>query len=197
MGRKPQASSNCHRHMIVNLSMKYLFTIVLFLSLSACSTLPLDSNWPDTIPQRSYFIDYYNQDRKHRQVVNQDEYLKWIHRFYFGWELYRRGWLQATDELVATINDSQQKAIAKEKSLLIGKLVAPEWAKNRAYRVINTKHIAIWGNAISESIVRGEQLAILDKILDDVTDLLARNIQPKEISKSRYYLLENFGDDFE
>jgi hypothetical protein len=175
----------------------YALALLSLLILSACSTIDLANDWPDNIPPRSYYVDYYKRDAKHQKIVSEQEYLIWIHRFYFGWELYRRGWLQATDELVATIYKLEAKNDAREKALLIGKLVSAEWAKESNHRVINTRHLSIWGNSLTESIIRGEQLKTLDEILTDVNDLLAGKLKPADIKIDRYYVVEAFPDNFE
>jgi hypothetical protein len=179
--------------------MKCSHTVFLvILSCAACSIYkPVPSEWPDNIPSRSYFVEYFQKDPEHQKIVSEQEYLTWIHRFYFGWELYRRGWLQATDELVDTLNSNEDKVSAKRKSLLIGKLVAPEWAKDKRHRVINTRHLSTWGNSLMESKLRNEQLVILDRILIDVRDLLSYKIKPEDIKGDRYYSLDPFPTDFE
>lgn len=169
-------------------------SILLCLFLSACATLPEDHQWPEGIPPKSYFTEYYSRDKAHQEVLSQSEYLTWVHRYYFGWQLYRRGWLQATDELLATLHDPEQKGYAHQKMIKLGTLIAPEWAKNHEYRVITTRHMLIWGNALNESVVRKEQMLTLDKIAEDVNDLLTGKIKPKHIHSNRYYVQEPFED---
>jgi hypothetical protein len=85
----------------------------------------------------------------------------------------------------------------KKKCITIGNLVAPEWAKSKGYRVINTHHLSVWGNTINQSIVENEQLEILDQILTDINALLDRKIKPADITPDRYYQLDTFGEDFD
>ena len=169
--------------------------LTLSLLVSGCSTYYKVKSWPEEIPSRSYFTDYYAQDTENQRLISEKEYLVWIHRFYYGWELYRRGWLRATDELVSTIDEPHEKVQARETSTTIGQLVAPEWAKNPNYRVINTRHLIIWGNALNESMIRDEQILILNQILSDVKALLDGDIKPKELASNRYYEPEEFGQD--
>lgn len=179
--------------------MKFAVLTVSLVFLAACSTTQRNlsqPNWPEQLPPLSYFTDYYAQDPEHQEVLSESGYLNWIKRFYLGWELYRRGWLQATDELVATLDDPEDKRIARERAEEIGRLVSPEWAKARNYRVINTRHLTIWGNALNKSMVKQEQLIMLDKILSDVKILLDRKLQPKDIASNRYYEPESFGGNF-
>ncbi|MGH1486763.1 MAG: hypothetical protein ACRBCI_11125 [Cellvibrionaceae bacterium] len=167
---------------------------------TACSSTPTNlgaDNWSEDLPPKSYFSAHYQQDSQQKYISTEENYLLWVKRFYFGWELYGRGWLKATNELVETLPNKNDRKEAKEKSLLIAKLVAPEWAKDKQYRVINTRHLIIWGNALNESTIKKEQLLILDRILRDVNTLLDRKIQPKDIASNRYYQPEAFGDNFQ
>jgi len=171
--------------------MKILTTLLLMLLLvTACSITTYTDIWPENIPSRNYFTHYYAQDKAHQNVLSQDDYLTWVHRFYFGWKLYKRGWLQTTDELKKTLSTVPEQQLAAQKMYELGRLVAPEWAKNTRYRVINTRHISIWGVSLTESINQGEQLMMLDSISRDVDALLAGTLQPRDIDYDRYYQYE-------
>lgn len=176
--------------------MKTILLILLTaLTLSACTTVNRASDWPESIPPKSYYIDYYATDIEHQHVLSLESYLVWIKRFYLGWELYSLGWLDVAEDVALTV-DEKERAKIKAKVLAIGKLVSPEWAKNKNHRVINTRHLGLWGSMINESIVRKEQEIMLDRIHADVIALLDRNILPEEITESRYYIMEVFGGDF-
>jgi hypothetical protein len=174
--------------------------LVSIVFLSACSSFDAkqkQDNWPAGLPAKEHFIAYYYHDRKQQEASTLDGYLMWVKRFYLGWELYRKGWLQATHELVETIDIPDEKLRAREKAFAIGKLVSAEWAKDKGHRVINTRHLSIWGNALNESTLQEEQLRMLDKILDDASTLLERKMQPRDIVQTRYYEAEPFGDNFQ
>lgn len=166
------------------------------LSLFSCSTAYRSDSWPASLPPQAYFVDYYIQDKANQEVLDLGEYLTWVKRFYLGWELYNQGWLKVADKLPQTLKSEEDKINSRNKVLNIGKLVAPEWAKDPRHRVINTRHLGIWGNAINESIVRSEQIQLLEKILTDVNDLLNKKIKPSDITSDRYYPVELFGGDF-
>ena len=170
---------------------------LIVLLLSSCSNLHPSQRWSEDIPPRDIFIDYYTRDQAHQQVLDQEGYLTWVHRFYWGWELYPRGWLQTTAEIIATLEAAEKRHKAQQKLKEMGRLVASEWAKNRHYRVINTRHLSIWGNALNESVICQQQLKTIDQILGDIKGLLAKQIRPQEIAYKRYYKLRAFGDDFE
>lgn len=180
----------------INCGMKRLLVAYFIFSvLTGCTTVQQNtSHWSDELPPRAYFENYYARDTEHQAVTSLNEYLLWIQRFYFGWEFYSRGWLQTTNELLETLTNEDEKQYARERSLLIAKLISAEWAKNKNYRVINTRHLVIWGEAVNRSIEKKEQIKILDRILVDVNDLLCEQIEPKMIADNRYYETPAFGD---
>lgn len=156
--------------------------------ISACTNHRLAENaWPTEMPSRSYFLTVYNADEDNKRVQTEDEYLKWIVRFYNGWELYRRGWIKMTDELMAQVENPAQAKEIKFKIDRIGRLVAGEWAKKSETRTIYLRHVSIWGNSLLESLDRGEPLPLINRINQDVDDLLARKIHPDVITAHRYY----------
>jgi len=176
--------------------MKFVVLLIAFgiLFLTSCSMAPGKDQWPTNIPPRSYFVEYYSRDIPHQAILNEEDYLTWVHRFYFGWELYGRGWLQATQELVDSLKTPKDKQYAQRVMLKVGALIAPEWAKNKRFRVINIGHISIWGNSLNDAIVRKEQLQTLDKIHKDVQALLQKKITPSVIDYDRYFKQEAFGN---
>jgi hypothetical protein len=168
------------------------------LLIASCSSAPNKDQWPNSLPSRAFFTDYYARDIANQQAITEHTYLTWIHRFYFGWELYSRGWLQATEEFEDSMKIAKDKPIAKRLMLETGRRIAPEWAKNKQHSVITTRHIVIWGNSINASIVNKNQMDTLTKIFNDVNALLERRMQPKEIIAERYYVTQAFSiqDDF-
>lgn len=154
--------------------------------MSACSLMPTASNWPADIPAITYFESYYDKNENFKEVGSKSEYLLWVKRFYFGSFLYSRGWKQATAEVLASISDLQKREEAEIKMREIGDLVAPEWAMNREGRIINTRHIVLWGNALSGSFDKGSQIDVIDAVLLDIKSLLARQLSPKDIQAERY-----------
>lgn len=176
--------------------MRILVLSALVCTIVACSTVPVaENNWPANMPPRDYFIEYYSQNKANQAVSTLDAYLLWITRFYQGWELYQRGWLQASDELIASVDNSADIPRARELTYELGRIVAAEWAKDKRFRVIHTKHLIIWGNAMAKSMVENEQLFILEKIILDANHLLLFELQSNEIAYNRYYQEEEFGID--
>jgi len=166
------------------------FVIILFVTLlvTACTSRHIThETWPEDMPSRSYFLDVYNADEENKQIQTQEEYFTWIVRFYEGWELYRRGWIKMTNELMAQVDNPHDAKEIKFKIDRIGRLVSGEWAKKSEKRCIYLRHVSIWGNSLLESLDRGEPLKLINKINRDVDDLLAHKLSPDVITANRYY----------
>jgi len=173
--------------------MKVLLLSIVVL-LSACVTAPKAEQWPQDMPPLAYFKAYYDRDDAHKQVLAEKAYLTWVYRFYNGWELYSRGWLQATDELADSLVLSDEKARGRALMDEIGLLIAPDWAKSDPHRTIKIRHVALWGNVILKGMVMDEQFPVLYKIRDDAQQMLAGNLDPKIVKKDRYVIEEDFAD---
>lgn len=163
--------------------------LMLVSTLFACSTQKLarDENWPATMPSRNYFVKAYEADEANKKVQTQQEYLTWIVRFYNGWELYGRGWTKMTNELLEQIDNPAEAKQIKTRVDRIGRLVSAEWAKKSDTRTIYLRHVAIWGNALLESLDRDQALELVTRVNQDVDDLLAHKIKPNTITAERYF----------
>jgi hypothetical protein len=167
---------------------RQLLFALFILALSACSHHQIARDgWPEAIPPNSYFLSVYKADSANKLIQTEEEYFTWIIRFYNGWELYRRGWTKMTNELLEQVEDPTQTKEIKFKIDRLGRLVSGEWAKKVKNRCIFTRHVAIWGNALLESLDRGEPLPLINQINQDVDDLLAHKIHPDLITAARYF----------
>jgi hypothetical protein len=174
-------------------SLTFTTIISLIFFISGCTSLQnqTKADWPEELPPIEYYIDFYQQDPMNKTYISLDQYLLWIKRLYLGWELYRRGWLELSNNLAETIEDEAHRDIAKAKLELIGKTVSPEWAKHRKFSKIKTRHLIIWGNALYQSSANNEQLVIIDKVLSDAKLLIDRQLIASQIVVNRYYIEEN------
>lgn len=164
------------------------YIILLTLIISACTNRQIsEDTWPRDIPSRAYFLKVYQADHNNQKIQTEEEYFTWILRFYNGWELYRRGWVKMTAELMEQVQDPSQAKEIKFKIDRIGRLVSGEWAKKADTRTIYLRHVAIWGNALLESLDRNEALPLINRINQDVEDLLAQRIGADVITADRYY----------
>lgn len=171
--------------MFINSLATKLSLIVYLLLLAGCSHLR--EHWPAEVPNKNRFLAVYQQDKINKAKQTQDEYLLWVERFYMGWEVYRRGWLKTTNELLEQIESPADQRKFKKKMDQLGFAISSEWAKKSKTRRIFTRHVSIWGNALIESLDRGEHEQLIEKVQQDVNALLAHKLEPDLITASRYY----------
>lgn len=169
--------------------------VLIFLAISwlgGCAAEPLrQSVWPETLPAQAEFAEHYRQDRRNAERQSLEQYLTWVERFYQGWELYPTGWNRISQDLAAKIADPAAKPEIAAKLRRLGIAIAAEWAKDNAVRRITTRHVGIWGNALQKSAERAEIAAILDRVLDDVDNLLNNRIAADIITENRFYIEED------
>ncbi len=158
------------------------------LLLHACAThAPKEAQWPTDIPTRGFFVAAYEADIENKKNQDLDEYLLWVFRFYKGWELYRNGWSQVITDSLIGVNDPIAAQEIKTKMEFMGSSITVEWAKSKKDRRILTRHVVVWGNALIESIKRGERLALINKVLSDVSGILNGKIDLDDVKVERYY----------
>ena len=174
--------------------MKYRFfysiVILSLLLLTACAShVPKEDQWPSDMPSRAFFVAAYESDADNKKGQDLDEYLLWVMRFYKGWELYRNGWTQVTSDSLIGVKNPHNAQEIKTKMDLIGSGIASEWAKNKSNRRVLTRHVVVWGNALIESIKRGEpeEMILINRVLSDLNGLLEKNIDLDEVKADRYY----------
>lgn len=173
----------------VSMITKLLTSLLLLLLLSACAShTSIQRHWPEGAPPLAYFEGVYAADLHNQQEQTLDEYLMWVDRYYDGWELYRRGWLDVSNDLVEQIDEPDLAAEVEHKMFLIGRSIAGEWAKKTNTRKIFTRHVAIWGNALVESMKRGEELKLINIVQSDIKNLLANQLPIDAITADRYYV---------
>ena len=56
------------------------------------------SHWPTDIPDRSHYVALYQADGENAELQSDDEYLKWVVRFYRGWALSPYSWDWLTEK---------------------------------------------------------------------------------------------------
>ena len=160
--------------------------------LTACGTLPVKGPiWPAELPKYDYFLNLYQRDTVNASIQPQDQYLSWVIRFYQGWELYPKGWNDITQDVLLSIKAPALAGDVKDKMVGLGLSIAGEWAKNNETRIINTRHVAIWGNALLKSLQQGETLEIIDRVAADVQDLISKRISADVITENRFYVEED------
>lgn len=153
----------------------------------SCSTTQLaQRDWPEQLPEREYYVALYEEDKGNQGVQTQDEYLKWVIRFYRGWALspYSWDWLVSNALEQAAPGDREQLG---ELLASIGWRVSGEWAKDSKYRNINSSNLMTWGDALKLALRRGEYMDLVQRISVDVDSMLAYELHADAISFDRYF----------
>ena len=169
-------------------SIRYLILINFSLFLLACTSLPKRAEqWSPSWPPQTVFELAYKADTANQSVQSANNYMTWIQRFYQGWTFYPEGWDWLTAKVLAGVEDAGERRLIAEQMYSLGLRISREWAKSSDYRVINTRHLLVWGNALKLSAARDQELWLSAKVSADVDSLLALQLQPAMIHKSRYY----------
>lgn len=176
--------------------LKFFIAFLGFNVLFACTTMDSSRSWPENIPSRSFFVDIYHQttDPNPSQAM-LERHLTWIKRFYQGSMLYPLGWNRMTEMLVASLRTEAEKKEAGDRLYQLGKRISVEWAQDNHVRNIDSANVAIWGNALKTSAERKEQMEFIGRVEQDVEDLIARQLEPSEITRERYYPPDDY-DNF-
>lgn len=178
--------------MSIQILPKILIASILSLVLSACVSGPqAPPPWPEQLPPQALFQSAHQADAANAAVQGEQEYLKWVKRFYLGWALYPNGWEWLTSSVLRETDDHQERLMIKEQMYSIGQRIGAEWAKDSRHRYIDTSHLMVWGDALKLAIKQGTQLPLAGKISADVDALLAASLRPAQIRMGRYFPEDN------
>ncbi len=160
--------------------------------MTACAEHTLQElDWPNELPTYDTFLDDYRRDPTNARYQTLAQYLSWVKRFYLGWELYPRGWVHLSQDLLFRIDDPLLAAELKDRLANLSAVIASEWAKDNRVRHIDTRQVSIWGNALLTSLRYGETLSIPERVTEDVHDLLNNRISSEVITENRFYAEED------
>lgn len=175
---------------------KLVFYFLILLSLSACISTPGGNSWPADIPPQQLFIDYCQNNSDSCSTQSKTEkHLIWIKRFYYGSILYPTGWNEMTDIVVDTLDESIDKTSVRERLYQLGLAIALEWSQDNDKRLINSKMLATWADALSISAENFQQIEFITQIEKDVENILSGSLDPADINSKRYNLVEDY-DNF-
>ncbi len=188
-------------------SLKFPLLMVLILMQAACMTIRPTGDWPEDMPSAIYYAEQYAAAGDElAEVQSLENYYMWVKRFYTGWVLQPQGWHWLTNAVSDSIEEPAQRNRVRTKMAIIGKRISAEWAKDKDHRVINTRHLIVWSNAVRLSVRQETEEALADQVMADVDALLERQLAPAAITKARYadvtgfsLAAEDYGpdDDFE
>lgn len=170
-----------------------LFAIALGLSGCVAQTAKESTGFAQ-LPGNEYFLKLYRQDKGNNTIQSLDEYLNWVRCFYEGTDLYPYGWRSITQTVLQKIDSPDMKNVVRGRMAQLGMLISGEWAKNNQTRLINSRQVSIWGNALIKSLEQGKILDLIEQVNADMENLLARKISADVITEDRFYAEEDFFD---
>ncbi len=160
-------------------------TLVCLLTVAACASSRVLTEWPDTVPEQDLFLQAYQQDPENQARQTDVEYLTWVVRFYEGWEMMATGWNDMTPVVLSDLNAQQSEQVADMRDNL-GVLIAAEWAKDNDVRIIDTAMLSLWGGVMVAALEPEVRIDAIELITDDVERLLAGELAPARINDGRY-----------
>lgn len=158
------------------------------LGLVGCSAFmdKAKNDWGDDLPDRQIFVNEWQKDAQQQALASQEDYLTWVKRFYRGWVIVPRGWFWMSEEVLSQ-SPPDVAAEVSPKLAMLGIKISAEWAKEDQVRVINTRHIMVWRDALKIAVRERSLIPLSDYVVADVESLLARRISPKDIDLVRYF----------
>jgi hypothetical protein len=151
-------------------------------------------DWPDELPPAAFFVAAFETDAALQDYQALEDYLYWIEKFYEGTALYPRGWNDITADILAQSADPAYAAQLRRELRLLGRDIAAEWAKDNDVRLVDNRHLAVWGMAAERAVGEGNVDETLLLIHDDLEKLLSMELSPDAITADRYH--EPDPDDF-
>lgn len=162
-----------------------LLALLGLLFVGGCAVRETQVPWPPELPPRTWFVQQWRQDDANRELQSQADYLLWVTRFYQGFNV-APGWLSMMQRVEARIPPehwAQVRPVLQE----LGRSIGSEWAKDNAVRRIDTRTAATWRDALQEALSQHDLDAFLVRLQQDVSALLAGELDARLIRFERYY----------
>ncbi len=180
-----------------NRLIRTLVLTLLAFGLVACQTPDRLNDWPNDVPPRNIFIEGYkakrNVDVVDPKVINT--HLGWIIKFYRGTTLYPQGWNRVSSLFLSDLPANKNAKQMEVRLYELGIRIANEWSQDNDIRLINSRHMVVWGNGLRAAAARKEHVAYIDKIEADVEGLLNKEINSRDIRLERYFPTDLNNDD--
>lgn len=164
---------------------KFPFLLILLVCLTGCAGSRVLEQWPEEIPQQSYFRQIYEADASNRVRQSEQEYLTWVARFYQGWELMPFGWEHITGSVLVDLSAREKRGLERRMHRL-GARISAEWAKDNEVRVIDSGMLSLWAEVMQAEYSPEYRLAAVDLIAKDVSQLLNGALPPDYVDEYRY-----------
>lgn len=168
--------------------LKLLPGLAALLLISACATSVPDAPWPPGMPAADQFREIWQSDPVNQPLQSEAEYLSWILRFYEGFNTVP-GWFSMSEQVELRLTERERNAVAPLLDLL-GARIASEWAKDNSVRLVTTRMVAVWRDALLESLAQEDLPAFLQELDKDLSAILARELSGDDIVFERYYFDE-------
>lgn len=175
------------RNVVYNFAMniKLVIPVLAIFLLSACTSYKSGKLWPAELPPQTHFSDAFQTDIEAHQYQTEDEYLFWVLRFYNGINLVP-GWLGITEQVLDKLDEPQRSEVAM-RLFSLGSRIGTEWPKDNRVRKLNSRSANVWRDGLLEALAQDDLDDYLDRIDQDVDDLLSGNLDNDEIYFERYY----------
>jgi hypothetical protein len=141
--------------------------------------------WPAELPPSQPFRAAWLADTGNQGFQSEQEYLQWVQRFYQGSTL-APGWLEVSNQVLERLGTAERESISRRLQPL-GISIGTEWAKDNAERLINTRIVAVWRDALLEALRREDLEAFMLLLEQDVSALIEGVLAPDAIQFERYY----------
>jgi len=160
--------------------------LAVLLAIQGCATVvETTDGWPAHLPARLHFSRIYASDAANAAVQTEEQYLSWVRRFYEGSEFYAWGYLDLESLLLEDLKGDA--AINMQRKLdAVGMQIGGEWAKDRRVKLITTRMLSVWGDAIQSAVSSGQPELVIDRISADVAAVLSGELPGDAIAPERY-----------
>lgn len=165
--------------------LKFLPGLAALLLIGACATPVPDTPWPAEVQEPTSFSAVWRSDAVNQPLQTETEYLTWVLRFYEGFNMVP-GWLSMSEQVGTRLTERERAAVAATLEVL-GTRMATEWAKDNSVRLVSTRMVAVWRDALLEALAQEDLPAYLQKLDEDLTAILSGELGGDDIVFERYY----------
>jgi len=160
--------------------------LITLLVLDGCAAqVARRDEWPRDLPGQDYFRVVYAADVSNSVLQSEEQYLAWVRRFYEGSELYPYGYDDIESFVLDGLDGEARTAIA-DQLRAIGMQIGAEWAKDRRVKLISTKMLSVWADAIQSDESAQDLATVLNRISADVGAVLAGSLDLSVVTPDRY-----------
>lgn len=153
--------------------------------LASCMSSAILEQWPEQIPQQSYFKQLYREDDSNQVRQSELEYLVWVARFYEGWEMMPMGWQDISESVLVDLEPVQFRMIDGHLER-IGAQISGEWAKDNEVRQIDSRMLSLWAGVMQAEYSAEYRIAAVQVIARDVDDILSGELPMEHVTEDRY-----------